>query len=319
MVSLDIYLNETTRHADVVLPGLSPLEDSHYDVAFPQLSDRNHARYSAPVFPPQAGHVPEWHSMMALAAIARGRRGDDARAYDDELTRDEVRRLAGDRADAVWQAVSRRSGPERLLELSLRAGPYGDQFGLKPQGLNLDKVATAPGGIDLGELQARIPELLRTPSGRIELAPTMLLDDLRRAEADLDAAAPAMVIIGRRDVRSNNSWMHNLPTLAKGPERCTLFVHPADAQRLGLSQGTSARITRDGHSAVAPVELTDTMMQGVVCLPHGWGHDRPGARLQVAAERPGASLNDVLDESQRDPLSGNAVLSGVAVTIAPAA
>jgi anaerobic selenocysteine-containing dehydrogenase len=315
MVSVDIYLNETSRHADVILPGLSPLEDSHYDVAFPQLSDRNHARYSAPVFAPPAGHPPEWQTMMRLAAIVRGRRADEGLAFDDEITNDEVRRLAGDHADAVLKVVSSRSGPERLLELSLRSGPYGDQFGLRPDGLNLDRIAAAPGGIDLGELQPRLPELLRTPSGRIEVAPTMLLGDLQHASGDLDMPAPEFVIIGRRDVRSNNSWMHNLPTLAKGPERCTLLVNPGDALRLKLRDGALARIQRDGVAVVAPVELSDAMSPGVVSLPHGWGHDRPGAQLSLAAQRPGASLNDVLDDSLRDPLSGNAVLSGVGVTI----
>jgi anaerobic selenocysteine-containing dehydrogenase len=315
MVSLDIYLNETSRHADVVLPGLSPLEDSHYDVAFPQLSDRNHARYSAPVFAPPAGHPPEWQTMMRLAAIVRGRRADEGLALDDELTSDEVRRVAGDHAGAVLKAVSARSGPERLLELSLRSGPYGDQFGLRPDGLNLDRIAAAPGGIDLGELQPRVPEMLRTPSGRIEAAPDVLLRDLQAALAGLDSAAPEFVIIGRRDVRSNNSWMHNLPTLAKGPERFTLMVNPGDALRLKLHDGALARIGRDGHSVLAPVELSDAMSPGVVCLPHGWGHDRPGAQMSLAAQRPGASLNDVLDDRLRDPLSGNAVLSGVGVTI----
>jgi hypothetical protein len=252
---------------------------------------------------------------MRLAAIVRGRRGDEALAYDDELTSEDVRRLAGDHADAVLKAVSRRSGPERLLELSLRSGPYGDQFGLRPDGLNLDKVAAAPGGIDIGDLQPRLPELLRTPSGRIEAAPEVLLGDLRQALADVDAVAPEFVIIGRRDVRSNNSWMHNLPTLAKGPERCTLLVNPGDAQRLKLLDGALARIQRDGRAVVAPVELSDAMSPSVVSLPHGWGHDRSGAQLSLAAQRPGASLNDVLDDSLRDPLSGNAVLSGVGVTI----
>ncbi len=319
MVSLDIYLNETSRHADVILPGRSPLEDPHYDVAFPQFSDRNHARFSAPVFDAPPDHPPEWQTMMRLIALLRGRPPGDALALDDELTGDEIRRFAGDHAAAVMNALAGRRGPERLVDLALRAGPFGDQFGLKPAGLNLDKVAAAPGGVDLGELRPRVPELLRTPTGRIELAPAMLLDDLRHARAELDTAAPAMVIVGRRDVRSNNSWMHNLPTLAKGPERCTLLMNPADAERLGLRDGAAARISRDGRAVVAPVEISDTMMPGVASLPHGWGHDRPGAQLRVAAERPGANLNDVLDEHLRDPLSGNAVLSGVAVAIAPAA
>ena len=318
MVSLDIYLNETTRHAHVILPGRSPLEDSHWDVAFPQFSDRNHARYSEPVFAPAEGHVPEWLSMSRLAAIVRGRPWRDGEALDDELCAAEVQRAAGPAADAVMQAVSHLKGPDRLLELALRSGPYGDGFGLKPDGLNLAKLRAAGGGIDLGELQQRLPAALRTASGRVELAPPMLVADLALARALLDEPVPPLQIIGRRDVRSNNSWMHNLPTLAKGPERCTLLVHPADAARLGLRAGGRARIARGERSVVAPVELSDAVMPGVVCLPHGWGHDRDGAVLRVAAERAGASLNDVLDEGLRDPLSGNAVLSGVAVAVEPA-
>jgi len=317
MVSLDIYLNETTRHAHVILPGRSPLEDTHWDVAFPQFSDRNHARFSEAVFAPAAGDVPEWLSMSRLAAIVRGRPWRDGETLDDELCAAEVQRAAGPQADVVMKAVSHLKGPERLLDLALRSGPYGDAFGLKPDGLNLAKVRAADGGIDLGELKARMPGALRTESGRIELAPAMLVADLARAEALLAEPAADLQIVGRRDVRSNNSWMHNLPTLAKGPERCTLLVHPRDAERLGLRAGGRARIGRGERAVVAPVELSDDMSPGVVCLPHGWGHDRDGARLGVAAERPGASLNDVLDENLRDPLSGNAVLSGVAVTVEP--
>jgi anaerobic selenocysteine-containing dehydrogenase len=316
MVSLDIYVNETTRHADVILPGLSPLQDSHYDVAFPQLSFRNHARYSAPVFAPPAGHPPEWQNLLRLAAIALGRGAKaDVLALDDELVADEVRKLAGDHASAVLGAVSVHQGPERLLDLALRSGPYGDRFGRNPDGLNLRKVIAAPSGIDLGALQPRIPELLRTPSGKIELAPALLLQDLPRALAVLDERAGALLIVGRRDVRSNNSWMHNLPTLAKGPLRCTLLMHPDDALRLGLTDGALAEIGGSGRTVHAPVELSDAMMPGVVSLPHGWGHDLPGAKLALAAERPGANLNILLDENRRDPLSGNAVLSGAAVTI----
>ncbi|WP_088283975.1 molybdopterin-dependent oxidoreductase [Ideonella sp. A 288] len=319
MVSLDIYLNETTRHADVVLPGLSPLEEGHYDIAFPQLSWRNQARYSAAVFEPPVGHLPDWQSLLKLTAIVRGRgAGADVQALDDELAADDVRRMAGDQADSVLQSVGRWTGPERLVDLALRSGPHGDRFGVVPDGLTLARLADTPGGIDLGELQPRLPEVLRTPSGRVELAPPLLLADLPRALADLDAPSPPMVIIGRRDVRSNNSWMHNLPTLAKGPQRCTLLVHPDDAARLGLADGALARIRRGDAHIEAPVALSTAMMPGVVSLPHGWGHDLPGVRLGLAAERPGANLNAVLDESQMDPLSGNAVLSGVAVEVMPA-
>jgi anaerobic selenocysteine-containing dehydrogenase len=209
-------------------------------------------------------------------------------------------------------------GPERLLDLALRGGPHGDRFGLKPEGLTLAKVQAAPGGIDLGPLQPRVPEMLRTPSGRIELAPPPLLADLPRALADLDAPAADLVVIGRRDVRSNNSWMHNLPTLAKGPFRGTALINPADAARLGLAEGASAWLTSPHGSVQVTVELSDTLMPGVVSLPHGWGHDLPGTQLSVAAERPGANLNLLLDENDRDPLSGNAVLSGAAVTLVSA-
>lgn len=321
MVSLDIYRNETTRHADVILPGWSPLEDSHYDIAFPQFSDRQHARWSGPVFEPPAGHPPEWQNLLRLAAIARGLGARaDVLALDDELLRDDLRKQAGEHADAVFQALAAtgRTGPDRLVDLALRSGPWGDRFGLNPGGLTLARVAAAPGGIDLGELAPRVPEVLRTPSGRIELAPAALLADLPRAAADLDAPPPPLVLIGRRDVRSNNSWMHNLPLLAKGPERCTALVHADDAQRAGLANGARATLAANGRRVTVTVELNDTVPPGVVCLPHGWGHDRAGARLQVAAERPGASLNDLLDEQARDPLSGNAVLSGVPVTLAPA-
>jgi anaerobic selenocysteine-containing dehydrogenase len=325
MVSLDIYVNETTRHADVVLPGLSPLQDSHYDVAFPQLSFRNHARYSAPVFEPPADHPPEWQTLLRLAAIAQGRGAmADVLALDDELVEADVRKLAGDATPLVMQAVSSLKGPDRLLELALRGGPYGNLFGMKrvdpalglgADGLTLAKVQAAPGGIDLGPLQPRIPEVLRTPSGRIELAPPALLADLPRALADLDAPAPDLVVIGRRDVRSNNSWMHNLPTLAKGPFRGTALVHPGDAARLGLADGAAAQLSSEHGAVAVVVEVSAAMSPGVVSLPHGWGHNLPGARLALAAARPGVNLNALLDDTQRDPLSGNAVLSGVAVRL----
>lgn len=323
MVSLDVYLNETTRHADVILPGVSPLEDGHYDVAFPQLSARNHARYSPPVLPRAPGSLPEWQILQSLAGIVMGRGADvDPVALDDERVAADVQRLigadSGANMDAVLAAVAPWQGPERLVDLSLRAGPYGDGFGRRADGLTLARVAEAPGGVDLGPLQPRLPEMLRTPSGRIELAPAVLLADLQRAVADLATPAPPLVVIGRREVRSNNSWMHNLPTLAKGPERCTLLLHPQDAARHGVADGERVRITGAHGSVVAPVRLDDAMMPGVASLPHGWGHGVPGTRLSLAAEQPGANLNDLLDDAQRDPLSGNAVLSGVAVTLSPA-
>jgi anaerobic selenocysteine-containing dehydrogenase len=291
-------------------------------VAFPQLSWRNHARYSPPVFPPAPGQPAEWETLLLLASIASGKHaGRSAAEIDGENFADDARMRFGESAAAVIEATAALRGPDRLLDLVLRSGPYGDQFGRKPDGLNLARVqgSTAAGGIDLGPLAPRIPDLLRTPSGRIELAPPALLADLQRARADLQRAPAGMVVIGRRDVRSNNSWMHNLPVLAKGPMRCTALVHPADAQRLGLRDGAMARISshtpRGPRSIEVMVECSIDMMPGVVSVPHGWGHNLPGTRQTLASSRAGANLNALLDEDLRDPLSGNAVLSGVAVEL----
>jgi anaerobic selenocysteine-containing dehydrogenase len=322
MVSVDIYLNETTRHADVILPGLSPLEESHFDVAFPQFAWRNTVRFSEAVLPRQgddAKRPTEWQILLKLAAIAQGKGAlVDVSQLDDALFAEDVRRLAGEHADAIIAAMSSMKGPERQVDLALRTGPYGDMFGRKPDGINLAKVRKTEGGIDLGPLQPRIPELLRTPSGKIEMAPPMLLDDLQRVAADLARPVPELVIVGRRQVRSSNSWMHNLPTLAKGPYRCTALVNPADAERLRLHDGGKALIRSFDRVIEVQVELSNDMMPGVVSLPHGWGHDLPGTRMAVAAERPGANLNALLDERLRDPLSGNAVLSGIPVEMRPA-
>jgi anaerobic selenocysteine-containing dehydrogenase len=316
MVSVDIYLNETTRHADVILPGLSSFEEPHYDVAFPQLAWTNAVRYSPPVFAPPPGHPPEWEILLRLIAIATGRGAAmDVRALDDELAIADVQRVAGPQAEFVMRALGQGAGPDRLLDFALRGGPYGDKFGFVPDGLTLAKVKAAPQGIDLGPLAPRIPELLRTPSGKIELAPPMLIEDLARARADLARPVPELVIVGRRHLRSNNSWMHNLPTLAKGPFRCVALVHPIDAQRLALADGGRARISSGSRTIEVVVEITDEMMPGVVSLPHGWGHDQPGTRMAIAAERPGANLNALLDDQLRDPLSGNAVLTGVPIAM----
>ncbi|MDD5332336.1 MAG: molybdopterin-dependent oxidoreductase [Rhodoferax sp.] len=320
MVSLDIYLNETTRHADVILPGLSPLEEMHFDMAFPQLSWRNQARYSPPVLLRPAGQPEEWQTLLKLAAIVQGKGAQvDADALDDAQFAEDAQRLFGAQADAVLRATQGLRGPQRGIDVALRSGPYGDRFGLQPDGLNLAKVmaSNASGGIDLGPLQPRIPELLRTASGKIELAPASFIADLQRPIADLQRPAPELVVIGRRDVRSNNSWMHNLPLLAKGPMRCTALVHPIDAARLQLTDGALATLENGARQVQAQVQISDQMMPGVVSLPHGWGHHLPGARLTLAAQRPGVNLNALLDDQLRDPLSGNAVLGGVAITMRP--
>ncbi|HAV35583.1 MAG TPA: molybdopterin-binding oxidoreductase, partial [Massilia sp.] len=214
-------------HADVILPGPSPLEDDHYDVTFTQFSHRNHARYSPPVLACRPGQPNEWESLLRIAAIAGGQgAGADIEALDDALLEQELDKSFGPAAAQVMAALAPLRGPQRLLDLALRTGPYGDGFGRVPDGLTLAKIRQAPSGIDLGPMTRRIPEALRTPSGKIELAPFALLEDLARVALDLAVPAPDLVIIGRRQLRSNNSWMHNLPVLAKGAYRCTALVHP---------------------------------------------------------------------------------------------
>jgi len=327
MVSLDIYLNETTRHADVVFPGMSPLEQSHYDAVFTQFGYRNAARYSPPLFAAEEERPREWQTLLRLSAIAAGQgAAADVAMLDDFVALSQVQRAIGDPSsraygrdgDEILRALAPRRGPERIVDLALRSGPHGDGFGADANGLSLARLEAEPHGIDLGALQSRLPGALRTPSGKIELAPPLLVADLDRLP--VTPAAPrdarSLLLIGRRHLRSNNSWMHNLRGLAGGRPRCTLQVHPSDAERLALSDGGLARVTGRVGSVEARVEITDTIMPGVVSLPHGWGHDHAGTQLQVAAQQPGVNSNRLTDEERLDPLSGNAVLNGIPVAVA---
>lgn len=326
MVSVDGYLNETTRHAHVILPPPTHLERSHYDLAFTQLAVRNVVRYAHPVFPRREGQLDEWEIILRLIGIVmhQGARADVA-LIDEVVTSQAIARemktpgssLAGREVGELLAALAPRRGPERLLDFLLRVGPYGDGFGARSEGgLTLAAIEAAPHGIDLGPLQPRIPEVLRTPSGQIELAPAPLLADVARLWAGLDRAPAPLVLIGRRDLRSNNSWMHNLPLLVKGPPICTLLMHPDDAARLGLAEGEMARITSSAGSVTAPVEVTASIMPGVVSLPHGWGHDQPGTQQRVAREHAGASANVLVADVDIEPLSGNAIQNAVPVTVA---
>jgi anaerobic selenocysteine-containing dehydrogenase len=316
MLSFDIYINETTRHADVILPGPSPLQDLHFDLAFQQFSYRNFTRISYPILPMAEGQQSEVQSLLRLIALLQAR---DLATLDDEMFAEDVRKGAGQYADAIIAASQGLTGLERQIDFGLRTGPYGDRYGMQADGLNLAKVKQENNGIDLGPLQPRMPELLRTPSGKIEMAEPVLLADLARAEAALNEPAPALTLIGRRQVRSSNSWMHNLPILAKGPFRCTALLHPQDAARLGLADGEPVQLFNQHGSVTVLLELDENMMPGVVSVPHGWGHDLPGVQMRVAGERPGVNLNVLFDENRRDPLSGNSVLSGIAVQIKPQA
>jgi anaerobic selenocysteine-containing dehydrogenase len=329
MVSVDIYRNETTRHANVILPPEGALARGHYDLAFYQLSIRNVANYSPPVLDLEPGEMAESEILLRLANIVAGQGASaDPNALDDAVVAGLVQKavqrtgsnVEGRDPDELHEALASRRGPERILDLMLRTGPYGDGFGADPSGLSLAVLEDAPHGVDLGPLQPRVPEVLRTPSGKIELAPEPVVEDVARLRASLTRGRNGhMVLVGRRDLRSNNSWMHNLDVLVKGKERCTLHAHPEDAARLGLTDGGTACVrSRRGEVAVR-VEVTDAIMPGVVSIPHGWGHGVDGADLSVAAGRPGVNTNLLADGDLFDPLSGNAVLNGIPVTVEPTA
>jgi anaerobic selenocysteine-containing dehydrogenase len=323
MLSIDIYVNETTRHADVILPAPEPLEKSHYDVALYQLAARNVANFSAPVF--ESEGPAEWEVFMRLAGIVAGQgpNGDPA-AFDDMVIQTLIQRevgtegsrVAGRDCDELLAELEPRRGPERVLDFLVRVGPYGDGFGADPDGLTLDVLERNPHGVDLGPLEPRLPDMLRTASGKVELAPEAIVGDMERLRAALARERNGgFVLIGRRQLRSNNSWMHNLPALVKGKERCTLYVHPDDAERLGLADGDLASVTSATGAIDVPVEVTDEIMPGVVSIPHGWGHDADGVRMSLASAHAGVNTNVLADESVVEPLSGNAVLNGIPVEV----
>jgi anaerobic selenocysteine-containing dehydrogenase len=328
MVSVDIYLNDTTRHADVRLPPEAELARGHYDLALYNLAIRNVANYSPPVVDPEPEEEPEWRTLLRLAAILGGQGATaDVDGLDDLVVAGLAQRavsrpgtaLEGRDPAELLAALGDRRGPERVLDLMLRSGPYGDAFGARPDGLSLDVLLAQPHGVDLGPLQPRIPEILRTASGKVELAPEPIVDDLARLRAAMaEGASESVVLVGRRDLRSNNSWMHNVDVLVRGKARCTVHVHPADAARFGLVDGEPVRVRSRVGEVVLPAEVTDAVMPGVVSIPHGWGHGVEGTEMRVAAARPGVNSNLLADSACVDPLSGDAVLIGIPVELAPA-
>ncbi|MFD7600486.1 molybdopterin oxidoreductase family protein [Streptomyces sp. RLB3-17] len=324
MVSVDPYLNETARHADVVLPPPPPSQSAHHDFAFNTLAVRNQVRYNRPAVPLEPGRMAETEILARLVLAATGMHGADPSAVDAMVIDSTLGKAVQDPHGPVHERdpkelatrLTGESGPERRLDMMLRLGPYGEGFGARPDGLSLEKLLAHPHGIDLGPLRPRLPQPLKTRSGKIELLPAPIVDDLPRLRAALRERPAAIVLVGRRHLRSNNSWMHNVPALTGGTNRCTLHIHPEDAARLGLADGTAVRVKGAGGEVVAPAEVTDTVRRGVVSLPHGWGHDRPGTRMSHAALDPGVNVNQLLDGSLLDPLSGTAVLNGVPVELA---
>ncbi|HEX6244341.1 MAG TPA: molybdopterin-dependent oxidoreductase [Polyangiales bacterium] len=321
VVSVDPYLNETTRHAHVILPPPSALERSHYDLAFYGLAVRNVAKWSAPVFPASGPSEADILSRLALIAAGRGAQAD-VNVVHAELESSTLARVARDLAgemhntDELSAQLEAEEPVDRLVEILIRSGAYGDRFGRNPDGLTFGKLRAATHGIDLGPLTPRLPELLQTKSGHVELAPAPIAADMARLTVALSAApVEGLLLVGRRDLRSNNSWMHNVRALVKGPERCTLHIHPEDARARGLNENDLARIRARVGEVVGRVQITDSVMQGVVSLPHGWGHGAKGTRQRVAGEHAGVNTNELTDGARLDPLSGNAVLNAIPVEV----
>jgi anaerobic selenocysteine-containing dehydrogenase len=305
MVSIDFYLNETTRHASVILPPVGPLERDHFDLAFQLLSVRNTTRWSPAVFEPPDDTRNDAEILLALATRLFRKRGVSGQAKALGLRA--LSALGGERASRV------------VLDLALRTGPHGN--GMRPwrEGVTVKRLRGSLHGLDLGPLSPCLPDRLPSrPDGsgpEIDIAPKEIVADLARLRASLTEAQPPLVLIGRREMRTVNSWSHNLPSLVKGRMRCVLQIHPSDAEAHCIRSGDRVRVTSRVGVVEVPAELTDAVMRGVVSLPHGYGHRAPGIRLKVAAEHAGASINDLTDPDEIDPLSGTAVLSGVPVRV----
>ena len=305
MVSIDPYINETTRHSHIILPPTSPLERGHYDLAFHLLAIRNTAKFSPALFDRDSDARHDWEILVEL----------QSRIDHDGA----VGNLVG---GAKRKLIARFFGPERILDLGLRFGPYGARLNPFSKGLTLRKVKAAVHGIDLGPLRPCLPGRLRTVDRKINLAPDVFVRDIDRVRNRLETDSnDQLVLIGRRQLRSNNSWMHNSPRLVKGnpaKPQCSILMHPSDAADRDLKQGQEALVQSRVGAIVLPVELTNDIMPGVVSIPHGWGHDREGNRLSVAQQQPGASINDLTDELSIDPVSGTAAFNGTRVTVTAA-
>jgi len=299
-VAVDMYVTETTRHADVILPPLAHLERSDVDIVFPALSVRNQIRYNPAAVPGPSDGKTDWEILLALAArVGRGVKG---------AVTNPMLRLLGPLAT-----------PERVADLALRIGPYGRLRSRRA--LDIGKVKRAPHGIDLGPLEPNLVNLLRTKGKRVQLAPAVMLAEaagLEELAADREAARGNgydLTLIGRRSLRSNNSWMHNSPRLMRGADRCTALLHPDDAAKRGLDDGQRVRVASATGAIEVPLELSDEMRPGVVSVPHGFGHKHAGVGWRVAASHAGASVNDVTDPSIVDRLTGNAAFNDVPVQV----
>jgi anaerobic selenocysteine-containing dehydrogenase len=289
MVSLDLYRNETTSHARVLLPTTFGLEREHFDLLLQAVAVRNVTRWSPALFEPPPGVRDDWTILTDLACAVASR-------------------LPGAHLSSIAARGARALGAARVFDAALRAGPHR---------LSLRQLKQHPHGLDLGPLEPRLPANLHTSDRRIHLAPPRFLADVPRLQASMEVTArvEGLLLVGRRHLRSNNSWMHNSQRLVKGREACTLLMHPTDATARGLATGAAVRLRSRVGEVTVPLEVSDEMSPGVVSLPHGWGHAQKGVELRVARQRAGASINDVTDEARIDALSGNAAFSGTPVVV----
>ena len=301
MVSIDFYINETTRHADIILPPVGPLERDHYDIVFHTLAIRNTAKYAKPLFDPPAGTMPDWKILSELTE--RMQPGWSWGAFKSRFTTRAIRKL----------------GVRGLLDRELAHGPYAHGTPDGGAGLTTKSLLEQPHGVDLGAMKPMLPGRLRTKGGRVHAAPKAVLADLPRVAKGLETASErhegVLMLIGRRELRSNNSWMHNSARLVKGKLMCTLLMHPADAARRHVVDGETVVVISRVGAVDVPVELSEEMMPGVVSLPHGWGHGRAGVKLRTAVSHPGVSINDLTDDERVDQLCGTAGFSGTRVTV----
>ena len=303
MASIDFYINETTRHANIILPPTASLEHDNYDLAFHLLAIHNTAKYSPPLFAPQENTRHDWQIFLELQ------------------TRMESKGLGKSLLAKTKRAVGGRFfPPSRLVDLGLRFGPYGSRFKPFSSGLTLAKLKQSPHGVDLGPLKTCFPERLCTPSKRIAVAPELLVKDIERVRMKLlgsntDHGPHDLLLIGRRQLRSNNSWMHNSQRLVKGRPRCTLLMNPNDAANRDLVDKQQVQVRSRTGAIKIPLEICEEIMPGVISIPHGWGHDRSGIQLGVAEQHAGASINDLTDDQSIDALCGTAAFNGTWVSV----
>jgi anaerobic selenocysteine-containing dehydrogenase len=319
MIAVDNWINETTRHADVILPGQSPLEQPHHDDLILAFAVNSIANYSEPVFAPDdPGRPEEWEILIRLTGLCQGMPAEDVdvAAIDDGFF--DYMAFTQGLDGAGVRAYYERGGPERILDLTLRTGPFGDRYGQVPDGLTLAKLKELPNGVNFGPMVPQLPDILETPEAKIRLAPQYLLDDLPRLVARLQREPDDLVLVSRRHLRSNNSWLHNVPALMKGRDRCTLLMHPADAQRRGVATGDVVEVVSATGKLAVPVEVTDAIKAGVVSMPHGWGHGKLGTKMAVANSSPGVNFNVLSPPTFVDEPSGNGALNGIPVTVSRA-